>query len=202
MTWIAFIRHGPTDWNAEKRIQGHTNTPLSDAGRAAVATRSLPKELESCNKFSSPLQRAHQTAAILGVIEPELVPELMEMCWGEWEGYGLNDLRNDSRWNMLENESHGLDFQPPGGESPRLVQRRLSTWIKTLIDSALPAVAFTHKGVIRAALSLATGWDMQTKPPHKLQWECAHQFLVSDDGHLSIKQLNIPLTPNDPGGNT
>jgi len=201
MSWIAFIRHGPTDWNAEKRIQGHSDTPLSKTGRAIVATRSLPLEFEPCKHFSSPLLRARQTAAILGVNEPELAPELVEMCWGEWEGYDLNDLREDSRWNMLENESRGLDFQPPGGESPRLVQQRLTNWLKTLVVDTLPAVAFTHKGVIRAALSLATGWDMQTKPPHKLQWECVHQFFVSDDGHLSIKQLNIPLTPNDPGDN-
>ncbi len=193
MSWIAFIRHGPTEWNAEKRIQGHTDTPLSAAGRAAVAARSLPEEFESCKKFSSPLRRARQTAALLGVDEPELVPALMEMCWGEWEGFNLEGLRKDARWNMLKNESRGLDFQPPGGESPRIVQQRLGNWIKSLTGDMLPAVAFTHKGVIRAALSLATDWDMQTKPPYKLQWECAHQFSTGDTGQLLVKQLNISM---------
>ncbi len=194
MTRITFIRHGPTEWNAQKRIQGHTDTSLSAAGRDAVAQWSLPKELQSANMFTSPLRRARETACLVGVANPVLAPALMEMNWGEWEGFNIGDLRKDARWKMLNNESRGLDFQPPGGESPRLVRQRLRDWIQTVADHALPAVAFTHKGVIRAALSLATAWDMQTDPPHKLQWDCAHQFFVNKKDVLSIKQLNISLT--------
>jgi probable phosphoglycerate mutase len=54
---------------------------------------------------------------------------------------------------MTQNEAAGLDFRPPGGESPRDVQERLKPYLASL---AGPTIAVTHKGVLRALYALAT----------------------------------------------
>ena len=54
------------------------------------------------------------------------------------------------------------------------------------------AVCVTHKGIIRAALSLALGWDMRDKPPFKLKWRAAHIF-VWEDGRLRLETANLAL---------
>jgi probable phosphoglycerate mutase len=131
-----------------------------------------------------------ETARVLG-LDPNAEPSLIEMDWGEWEGRILSDLRSELGSEMAENEGRGLDFRPPGGESPRDVQERLRPFLATLRE---PAVAVTHKGVLRALLALATGWTMQSKPPQKLVDGCAHSFLIAPGGSPAVQQLSIPLT--------
>jgi len=61
-----FLRHGQTDWNAQGRIQGHTNTPLNDTGRAqARAAAGLLADRTIARIISSPLDRALKTATIV-----------------------------------------------------------------------------------------------------------------------------------------
>src|SRR5512142_2000944 len=83
---IAFLRHGPTDWNEEGRIQGRIDMPLSAAGRSKMAGLLPPAGFERARAFTSPLARARETAALLGF--PGAVPDarLAEHNWGEWEG--------------------------------------------------------------------------------------------------------------------
>jgi probable phosphoglycerate mutase len=87
------------------------------------------------------------------------------MDWGAWEGRTLADLRAEAPAAMAANEARGLDFRPQGGESPREVRARLEP---LLAEFQGDVICVTHKGVIRAALSLATGWDMTSKPPVRL----------------------------------
>ena len=54
-------------------------------------------------------------------------------------------------------------------------------------------VAVTHKGVLRAVLAAATGWDMMGKPPVRLQSGALHRFAVDPDGRVSIVECNVPL---------
>ena len=58
---IALLRHGPTDWNAKHRIQGHTDIPLSDEGLRKMQGLRVP--FAAARIFSSPLLRARQSAA-------------------------------------------------------------------------------------------------------------------------------------------
>ena len=55
-------------------------------------------------------------------------------------------------------------------------------------------MAVSHKAAIRALLALATGWNMLGRPPHKLDWSCAHFFVAHDEGRVTIDRLNVPLT--------
>ncbi len=193
MTPVAFLRHGPTEWSVIHRIQGRTDMPLSAAGRAAVETWRLPDALDGFEVIASPLARAAETARLLAGGEAALQPRLAEMDWGDWEGRRLDDLRRELGEEMARNEARGLDFRPAGGESPREVQDRLRPWLAEIARAGRPALAVTHKGVIRAVLAAATGWDMTGKPPVKLDWAAAHLFAVDTDGQARIDRVNLGM---------
>jgi len=190
---VLLIRHGPTEWNVKGRIQGHTDVSLSEHGRAQVARWSVPEAFRKYEWFASPLARAMETARLLGASNACPEPRLMEMSWGRWEGRTWDELHAADGAALLELETHGLDFQPPEGESRRALTRRLQGWLSDVVARASPVAAVTHRGVIHAALALATGWDMCGQPPHRLDWSSAHLFQLRSDGQLLVGTLNMEL---------
>jgi broad specificity phosphatase PhoE len=95
MTALLLVRHGETDWNAEGRLQGHTDRPLSDYGRRQareLGDRLKNEELQDGALeaiYSSDLARARETAEIVGErlgLPVVLDPDLREKDWGTWEG--------------------------------------------------------------------------------------------------------------------
>jgi broad specificity phosphatase PhoE len=90
VTTLLLVRHGETDWNAEGRLQGHTDTPLNELGRRQA--RALAEELAGDGieaVYSSDLARARETAEIVGArlgLPVALEPDLRERDWGTWEG--------------------------------------------------------------------------------------------------------------------
>jgi len=196
---LALIRHGPTDWNAAGRLQGRADIPLSDAGRAAVRAWHVHPSWRPAHWFTSPLGRARETAALLGAEHATVSPPLAEMDWGAWEGQRLADLRDVLGAQMQDLEDRGLDFRPENGESPRDVQARLRPWLAARAADAGPAVAVSHKGVIRAVFAEAHGWDMLGRSPVKLTWDAvAHVFAVTDGGAVAPVAMNHPLADSWP----
>ena len=90
MTTLILVRHGETDWNADGRLQGHTDRPLNDFGRRQareLAAKLAGDELEAI--YASDLVRARETAEIVGErlgLTTVLDPDLREKDWGNWEG--------------------------------------------------------------------------------------------------------------------
>ena len=193
---IAFVRHASTDWNVDGRMQGRRDVPLSAAGRAdALRWREAFDRDAPIAWLASPLARAVETATLLAGRAPRIEPALTEMDWAQWEGKRLGELHAHHGDAFVANERRGLDFRPPGGESPRDVIARVRRWLATL-DSATPIVAVTHNGVLRALLSIATGWDMTGKPPIRLLPATLHRFAHSREGGLTACEWNVPLEPS------
>lgn len=195
---FAFVRHGSTAWNKDRRLQGRADIPLSNDGEAQVSAWRMPECLTGIPWRVSPLRRAARTAGLLGITDPRVDPRLIEMNWGDWEGERVSDLRARLGADMRVNEDRGLDLTPPGGESPRQVQDRLRPLFQELAKGPALTGAISHKGVIRAALALATGWDMRGKPEVRLDWNAAHVFSVDGGGQLSPHRLNLPLIESGP----
>ncbi|WP_417452296.1 histidine phosphatase family protein [Kiloniella sp.] len=193
MTDILMFRHGPTVWNAEKRMQGWSDISLSEQGIKTVRKWHLPNEWIEVPWYVSPLQRAQQTAELLGQEKFEIEPLLIEMSWGIWEGERLPELRERLGPEMEEMEALGLDLCPPDGESPRDVQKRLKPFLNRIAKSNQSIVAVAHKGILRALYADATNWDMRVKPNEKIRDNCAHLFQVSPTGEISVKTMNISL---------
>lgn len=194
MTPIAILRHGPTDWNEEGRLQGRADRFLSESGRLEVASWRLPVDVKTWRLLSSPLSRARKTAMLLTGREPEIDSRLTELDFGDWEGERLADLRERFGDEMARNEARGLDFTPPGGESPRMVMDRLRPFLRDIGAAGEPCLIVAHKAVIRAFYALATGWDMTQDAPVKLKNARLHRFTVTPDGSLELEDLNQPLT--------
>jgi broad specificity phosphatase PhoE len=186
---LLVIRHAPTPWSEAGVLQGRRDTPLSREGRRQAAAWRLPGGWTDAACLASPLERAMETARLIG-LTPRPEPRLIEMDWGAWEGRRLKDLRTEFEEAMAANEAQGLDFRPPGGESPRDVQARLWPLFDALDG---PTLAVTHKGVIRALYALATGWTMAEKSADRLAEGHAHLFGVRPDGAAFVERLNIPL---------
>lgn len=89
-TRICIIRHGETDWNVEKRIQGHTDIPLNDTGRAQALAMAFNVAHQRFHAiYSSDLLRAMETAAALAQREDHAVkalPQLRERHYGIFLG--------------------------------------------------------------------------------------------------------------------
>ncbi len=195
-TPLALIRHGTTEWNTDGRIQGSTDIPLSEIGRAEVRSWKVPAEFRDFVWISSPLARARQTAALLGADSVAIEPRIREMDWDQWEGLTLADLRKNFAAELASKEARGVDFHAPGGESPRQVMARIELWLADIAEAGKPTVAVTHKGVVRAALALATGWDMLDKWPVEIDWSSVHLFAVDAGGRLTTERLNIAMAPS------
>jgi probable phosphoglycerate mutase len=196
MTALVLIRHAPTPWNRAKRLQGHSDIALDDAGRAVAASwRPGVAGWIGWRLLSSPLRRASETAELLFPGQSITIePRLIEMSFGDWEGKTLTQLRGEKGAEVEEREVMGLDFQAPGGESPRQVQQRLQPLLAELARDNRNTVCIAHKAVLRALYAWAVGWDMRVKPPQKVQFGCAHLFDLDVAGRPALRQLNIPLS--------
>ena len=190
---ILAIRHAPTLWNEEKRLQGRTDLSLSEKGRARAENWRLRDDWQGCPLYVSPLKRAKETALLafpgrVTIVEPRLI----EMDFGSWEGQRLDDARRLDPMTAAR-EADGLDFRAPLGESPREVQTRL---LDLLPELRRDAIFVTHKAVIRALYSLATGWNMLGKQPHRFEEDCARLFLW-ENAKLELLEANFSLIDRD-----
>ena len=191
---FAVLRHAPTAWNAEGRLQGLSDTSLSPEGEAAARSWRMPAPADGWKRLSSPLQRARRTAELLQPAAAVTVcSALREMSFGVWEGRTLAELRATGGAAFAAAEDAGLDFQPPGGESPRTAMVRIGRWAADLARAGEPVAAVSHKATIRALLALATGWNMLGRPPHKLDWRSLHFFIARPDGTVVVDRLNVPF---------
>lgn len=196
MTLLALLRHGETEWSREGRIQGRTDVPLSDAGRKSLAGRSLPVDCRGMRVVTSPLLRCVETATLLGLTQVEHEARIAEMYWGSWEGHRLEDLRAVLGESMRDNEARGFDFTPPGGESPRRVLDRVSGWLADVAADGRSTLAIAHRGVIRVIFAAAARWDLQGRPPLKLDWGAVHFFRLDRTGAPSLFRMNLPMAEN------
>ncbi len=147
MTTLLLVRHGETDWNAEGKLQGHTDRPLNDYGRRqarALAERLAGEEIEAV--YASDLSRARETAEILGAqlgLPVAVDPDLREKNWGNWEG-----LTADER---LRIEYEGESSEDHRSRTLRAVERIVER------HPAGRVVVVTHGGSLRRLQAAVAG---------------------------------------------
>ncbi|WP_282120751.1 histidine phosphatase family protein [Ruegeria atlantica] len=166
MSQLALLRHGHTHWNRAGRIQGRSDIPLDDDARTELAGYELPELWNKAALWSSPLQRASETAALVAGREPMLSEALTEMNWGDWEGKRGVDLIADADSGYRHIEDWGWDYCPPNGESPAEVRARLQPWLGGLQGDT---VAVCHIGIMRVILASAWGWNFDGSAPFKIK---------------------------------
>jgi probable phosphoglycerate mutase len=191
---IALLRHGPTEWNAAGRIQGQTDIPLSDAGLARMAALRLP--LTVARVYASPMLRTRQTAEALGLVAPIHDARLMEQNWGVWEGLTREEIlaRDGADAFVKAGSNQGEAFRPGGGESTGELHARVASFLKDVAQDEGDAVAVAHLGVLRAAYTLATGWNMATPMPAELDVSKILVLSLGKEGAPRIDRLNLEFS--------
>jgi probable phosphoglycerate mutase len=192
---IALLRHGPTDWNAQGRIQGSTDIPLSDDGRAKMAALRLP--FVPARAYASPKLRARQTAEALGLSDVRFDARLVEQHWGRWEGLTREEIiaRDGADCYAKAGAHRGAHFCPPGGESTQSVLDRVADFLKDAAQGTGDAAVVTHLGVLRAAYTLATGWAMDAPMPPDLDAATILVLALDEKGAPSVAALNQDFRP-------
>jgi len=191
---IALIRHGPTAWNAEGRIQGRLDVPLSDEGRSKMAALRAPPEFETARAFSSPLSRARETARLLGLTDIIVDPRLLEHDWGDWQGLTRAEILARDGLDAFDRAGTGEAFTPKGGEPTRDLVDRVRDFLLEVGSGSDHTVAVTHRGVLRSAYAIATGWKMLSPMPEALDLSCALVLeIISED--IRVAALNVSLPP-------
>ncbi|WP_050603064.1 histidine phosphatase family protein [Ruegeria sp. 6PALISEP08] len=166
MTKLALLRHGHTHWNRAGQIQGRSDIPLDDGARSELSGYRLPDDWTKADIWSSPLQRAYETAQIVSGRSPQTSDALTEMNWGDWEGQRGVDLIADTTSGYKHIEDWSWDFRPPNGESPANVRDRLRPWLSALQHDS---VAVCHIGIMRVILAQAWGWNFEGSAPFKIK---------------------------------
>src|SRR4051812_48407683 len=150
---LVLIRHGQSTYNAQGRLQGQADPPLSAAGRAE-AERLKPCVPRFERAITSDLVRASETAALLGY--PDAVRDVRwrEIDLGEWAGRAIAEFSDETAaaWR-------GGPLNPPGGESWKQFAARVGGAVDELVRAGGTWLVVCHGGAVRAAVSHVTGAD-------------------------------------------
>lgn len=186
---IYLIRHGETDWNRDKRIQGQSDIPLNETGKEQ-ARLLIPKmaQLEISDFYSSDLARALETAQIAtsdlgGRVNIKKDIRFRETHLGEAEGLTFDEIIERHgpeglvRWRSYEELD--LDFKFPQGESKRQMMIRVrDALLETVQNSTAERIAiFCHGMIMRAttfAFDQGTEWDLNlfsNGSIHSFEWQ-------------------------------
>lgn len=193
MIRLALIRHGHTPWNRAGRIQGRSDIALDAEARAGLATLRLPPPWDEADLWSSPLDRARETAELIADRTPRTAPALTEMNWGDWEGLRGVDLLAQPGSGFRHIEDWGWHYRPPGGESVAEIRDRLRPWLASLTADS---VAVCHIGIMRVLLAQAHGWDFDGPAPFQVKRNRLYPMRLSGDV-LHADGDPVRLVPRD-----
>jgi broad specificity phosphatase PhoE len=161
VTDFLLVRHGETDWNRDRRFQGHADPPLNETGRAQA--RALAEELASEDVdaiYSSDLQRAHETAEVLsGRLGVPVVaePALREIDVGEWQGLTWPEI--EARFPAGVRSWHENGHGWTSGETYEQLGERVVAALRRLADEHPDErlVVVGHGGTVRSIRALVEG---------------------------------------------
>lgn len=202
-TELLLIRHGETPWNAVRRLQGHADIALNDAGKKQAQALANALKYEKLDAvLSSDLQRAIQTATAIKSAQNGLTHPLMsdaifrERCYGGFEGELINELENKypEAYRAWRNAEIDTPFPPDKngnvGETVRQFQTRIQTGLYKLAQQAQEAgyqkiALVVHGGVLECAYRIALNQPLDTKRDYKIL-------------NASINRFSLQLQKNTP----
>jgi glucosyl-3-phosphoglycerate phosphatase len=152
---LFLVRHGESTYNAEGRLQGQADPPLTPRGRAEAEALAAAFDGMAMQAIASDLVRARETAALLGHPDAPTDARLREIDVGEWAGRPISDFPPGS-----EPSWRGGPLVPPGGEAWGELVARVGAAVDDMLDAGGgPWLVVAHGGVVRAAVTHLTGAD-------------------------------------------
>lgn len=183
LTTLLLVRHGETDWNRDRRWQGHTGPPLNAAGRrqARALARTLPAVTAV---YASDVERTIETAVLLAAphrLEVTREPRLREINFGRWEG--LTRAEIEARFgDWFASWLAGERTAPEGGESDAAMAERVFAALDDIAERhhGERVLVVTSGGPIRSVQARLRGID-----------PLAARRLVEAVSHCSLVELSI-----------
>ncbi|PBC02014.1 histidine phosphatase family protein [Mesorhizobium sp. WSM3860] len=164
---VYIARHGQTQWNAERRLQGQADTDINALGRAQATRngRRLAEFVRDPADFdfvASPMRRTRETMELMRAamgLDPfayRTDPRLVEMSFGDWQGFTFAELESRLPGSTDGRRHAKWDFQPPGegAESYETLLERIRPWVDALQRQT---VCVTHGGVMRCLFRIVEG---------------------------------------------
>jgi broad specificity phosphatase PhoE len=161
---LYLVRHGETEWNRDRRMQGRLDSPLTEAGRAHARGHAALLAGEGVEHLLvSPLGRAHETARVIGAVCPvgmTLDERLMERACGAWEGLTMAQIEADYGSELQAHFDDPFHHRPPGGENLPDVVNRVAPLIAAMQALPYQRIAIVSHGICgRALLTQLLGLD-------------------------------------------
>ncbi len=210
MIEIVLIRHGETDWNAEKRMQGHIDIPLNSAGLKQVTALSRALAPETFDAiFTSDLQRAVQTAQAIAKPHNLSIQQdggLRERCFGAFEGLRPQDIAIQYPHDYMRWRAMDIDARFPEGERVAETLQEFYDRVENAVTRIVASGVYrkiaivAHGGVLDCIYRCASGlalnvprdFDMLNASINRLIWDGSRLQVVqwSDISHLGGSALD------------
>ena len=187
MTELLLVRHGETDWNRERRFQGHADPPLNETGREqanALAEELTGEEIELV--YTSDLQRARETAQIVGArLGADVVPlpALREIDVGEWEGLTWPEI--EQRYPEGARLWHERGYGWESGETYDQLGERVVAELRRIAAQhpEQRVLVVGHGGTIRVARAFVEGVSVtESRSRSRAIGNCEVFRVVTEDG--------------------
>lgn len=193
-TTIYLTRHGQTEWNIEKRLQGRGNSPLTEDGIARakeLAKRIFDLPIDVI--YTSPIERALHTAYILqGKSERPIKTHegLMEMSFGEYEGRCTDEvMKENPEWDINRIMCGNLTLCAPGGENLANVRERAQEAMNEIIveNKGKTVLVVTHGVTLKALMYYFRDQEVNTEV---MGQATLTKIIVSEEGEFKIEFKN------------
>ncbi len=190
---LHLIRHGQTDWNAVRRVQGQTDSQLDDTGKLQASDLGQDLvDIDFKRAYVSTSVRTRQTADLL--LKDRDIPtvfsdDLREMRLGRWETHMWPDIERDEPETVSHYQAFDDRFSVAGAESLKEMQQRGIDAIERVIaaerEAGSPAdthiVIVSHGFLLRAILAHYLGLPLQAFAGSEGLPNCAHNIVVVRD---------------------
>lgn len=202
---LVLWRHGRTEWNLARRVQGRSDIPLDDEGhRQAASAAARLASLDPKFVMSSPLQRAADTAKYLAAFQNSDVvydERLMEVSYGVREGLTVSEA-----WAQYPNEmaewKGSADYRFPGAESQFEAAERFVAAVKDALaglENGQTGVIVAHGGVIRVGtcrfLGLPTDYWYTMGGLSNCSWSVLDETVYGEYSQWRIGEWNAGTLP-------
>lgn len=198
---LYIVRHGETEWNKKKLLQGSTDIPLSDKGKllARVSGEALA-DTPFDRIYSSPLKRAYETACLFRGSQPVTIirdDRLRELCFGEYEGQNMSELLADPNGTFRYFFRQPQLYQaPPHGETLEHLCKRTASFMEEVIlplqTQCQRVMIVAHGACNKALTTYVKKHDLSQFWSGGLQKNCNvilltlehNQFEILDETHI------------------
>jgi len=192
LTLVCLIRHGQTDWNLSKRLQGRENIPLNNTGHdqaeklAALVTRMKKDGVNFSAVCTSPLMRAKHTADYisqsLGLSEPAVIEALIERDYGDLSGLTFDERR--AKYPKGDKFNVRVETVPVAAKRMLLAVDHMLQ-----VSHGKTVIGVSHGGIINAVFSYLTSGEIGTG--RNLSVNCGISLLLAGQGQYVPVAFNL-----------